>query len=83
MREGQFHSIYSSNPFREFVRDKFEFYRNYKCTFVLCFAPGKRDAKPGDIHQVLKYCEQQYSEQMPLPSIHCTCPNCLPQFEMC
>ncbi|KAL7080707.1 hypothetical protein ACQ4LE_000492 [Meloidogyne hapla] len=44
----------------DYVSEKFQFYALHRCMFVLFFADGKERAHPGDIHHVMKYCEQKY-----------------------
>ena len=48
--------------FSDYVSEKFQFYALHRCMFVLFFAQAKDQAYPGDIHHVMKYCEQKYGE---------------------
>ena len=48
--------------FREYVSTFFKRYVRHNCMFAMFIAPGKRNARPGDIHQVMKKMEQEYSK---------------------
>lgn len=46
--------------FREYIHERFKFFAQNQCKFVLLFAPGKQQAHAGDIHHMFKLMEIRF-----------------------